>query len=89
MLEINFSAIANEANVREFVLMPLLHALGFSQEGEKSIKHEVPLKSDTILGSNTKIKASTLHCDYMLYLDSKAHCALDAKAPDKNSFSKR
>lgn len=87
MLEINFSAIANEANVREFVLTPLLYALGFSQEGEKSIKHEVPLKSDTILGSNTKIKASTLHCDYMLYLDSKAHCALDAKAPDKNIAS--
>ncbi|MDE7317627.1 MAG: type I restriction enzyme HsdR N-terminal domain-containing protein [Helicobacter sp.] len=99
MLTFDFSALENEDfkedSVREFVVAPLLKELGFVLKDDKN-----PRKLEMILskrekvnfqiGSNKKI-AADLMPDYTLYVDSKIHCVLDAKAPsvvmDKNSES--
>jgi len=79
-----------EDSVRELIIAPLLQALGFvfknSQSGD-SLEFILSknLTSPTILGSNRKIEAKDLSTpDYVLYLNSKPHCVLDAKAPKIN-----
>lgn len=77
-----------EDSVREFIIAPLLKQLDFvlkdSKQSQKNSKLEMVLSlrltSPTILGSNEKITL-TRFPDYVLYVDSKAHCVLDAKAP--------
>lgn len=98
MLDFDFSLLDNkdfkEDSVREDIIAPLLKKLGFeskkSQEG-LTLKRSVKLTSDTILGSNKSIKSKDLIIpDYVLYIDGKPHCVLDAKKPnvDINSKSK-
>ncbi len=98
MLDFDFSLLEGkdfkEDSVREDIIAPLLKELGF--ESKKSIsgltlKRSVALTSDTILGSNKSIKAKDLIIpDYVLYIDGKPQCVLDAKKPevDINSASK-
>ncbi|MGI0440033.1 DNA methyltransferase [Helicobacter himalayensis] len=74
-----------EDSVRELLIAPLLKALGFhlrDKENPKALEMTLSQKitSPTILGSNEKI-ALTRFPDYVLYVDSKPHCVLDAKAP--------
>ncbi|WP_276891386.1 DNA methyltransferase [Helicobacter japonicus] len=95
-----------EDSVRELLIALLLKGLGFvpkdfresskkPKEANKDSKLEMALslklKSPTILGSNQKITFDkNTFPDYVLYVDSKPHCVLDAKAPkvEINSQSK-
>lgn len=88
----DFTALENEDfkedSVREFIITPFLQELGFvlkdSKQSQKNSKLEMALSlkltSPTITGSNEKI-TFTRFPDYVLYVDSKPHCVLDAKAP--------
>ena len=87
--QFDFTALENkdfkEDSVREFILAPLLQKLGFvnrNLENPKPLELALSLKitTPTILGSNEKI-TFTRFPDYVLYVDSKPHCVLDAKAP--------
>ena len=81
----NFRKEFKEDSVREFIIAPLLQGLGFKTQGKLTLKLSKTLKTPTIIGSNKKIDAQDLITpDYVLYVDSKPHCVLDAKAPDKN-----
>lgn len=77
-----------EDSVRELIIKPLLDKLGFEGENAQeslSARRSVALKSDTVIGSNKRIKVSDIVIpDYLLYVDSKVHCVLDAKAPEKS-----
>ncbi|MDE7173508.1 MAG: type I restriction enzyme HsdR N-terminal domain-containing protein [Helicobacter sp.] len=74
-----------EDSVREAILTPLLRELGFV---DRKLHNPRPLElarslkitSPTIVGSNEKI-ILTRFPDYVLYVDSKPHCVLDAKSP--------
>ena len=74
-----------EDSVREVVIKPLLDALAFEGNNAQktlSVKRSVSLQSDSVVGSNKRIKANDIVIpDYLLCVDSKAHCVLDAKAP--------
>ncbi|AWI34488.1 DNA methyltransferase [Helicobacter apodemus] len=88
----DFTTLENEDfkedSVREFIIAPFLQELGFvlkdSKQSQKNSKLEMALSlkltSPTITGGNEKI---TFMCfpDYVLYVDSKPHCVLDAKVP--------
>lgn len=87
--QFDFTALENkdfkEDSVREFILVPLLQKLGFvnrNLENPKPLELALSLKitTPTILGSNKKI-TFTRFPDYVLYVDSKPHCVLDAKEP--------
>ncbi|TLD81272.1 hypothetical protein LS70_008260 [Helicobacter sp. MIT 11-5569] len=74
-----------EDSVRELLIAPLLDKLGFIMRDFKNPKpleivRSLKITSPTILGSNEKITL-TRFPDYVLYLDSKLHCVLDAKSP--------
>lgn len=77
-----------EDSVRERIILPILQALGF--EGEKALKNlslgrSVTVSSDSVLGANKRVKAKDIITpDYLLYIDGKAFCVLDAKAPKVN-----
>ncbi len=98
MLDFDFSLLEGkdfkEDSVREDIIAPLLKELGFeSKKSHKglTLKRSVALTSDTILGSTKSIKAKDLIIpDYVLYIDGKPQCILDAKKPkvDINSASK-
>ncbi|MDE7216628.1 MAG: type I restriction enzyme HsdR N-terminal domain-containing protein, partial [Helicobacter sp.] len=89
MLAFDFALLENEVfkedSVREFVVLPLLQSLGFVLKDEKN-PHRLEMilskreKIDFQIGSNKRIEASLMP-DYALYVDSKIHCVLDAKAP--------
>ena len=87
-----------EDSVREFIIAPILADLGFVLKN--SLKQEwkpnklelvlsKTLKAQIQIGSNKSIDTD-LTPDYLLLVDSKAHCILDAKAPkiDINKGSK-
>lgn len=87
-----------EDSVREFIIAPILADLGFVLKN--SLKNEgnpnklelvlsKTLKAQIQIGSNKSIDTD-LTPDYLLLVDSKAHCILDAKAPkiDINKGSK-
>lgn len=81
-----FNEDFKEDSVREFIIAPLLQKLGFvnrNLENPKPLELALSLKitSPTITGSNEKI-TFTRFPDYVLYVDSKPHCVLDAKAPN-------
>ena len=83
--DIEFAKEFKEDSVREFIISPLLKELGFKLKDSKENKLEIRLSQTlttaTILGSNKKIEAKDLITpDYVLYVDSKPHCVLDAKA---------
>lgn len=88
MLHFDFSKLQEkdfkEDSVREFIIAPLLKALGFvlkdSTESKLEMVLSLKLTSPTITGSNGKI-TFTRFPDYVLYVDSEPHCVLDAKAP--------
>lgn len=98
MLDFDFSLLDDkdfkEDSVREDIIAPLLKELGFESKKSKeglTLKRSVALNSDTILGSNKSIKAKDLIIpDYVLYIDGKPQCVLDAKKPkvDISSASK-
>ena len=74
-----------EDSVRELIIVPLLYALGFEGKNAKTnlnVKRSVSVHSDTVTGSNETIRQNALSIpDYLLFVDGKAHCVLDAKAP--------
>lgn len=92
MLDFDFSLLDDkdfkEDSVREEIIVPLLKEVGFEAKksiGGLTLKRSVILKSDTILGSNKSIKSKDLIIpDYVLYIDGKPQCVLDAKAPTVN-----
>lgn len=88
----DFAALENEDfkedSVREFIIAPLLQKLGFAlkgsnkQESKLEMVLSMRLSAPTITGSNEKIVFDkNTFPDYVLYVDSKPHCVLDAKAP--------
>lgn len=92
MIKFDFSLLENksfdEASVREFIIAPLLKELGFVRKNDKKPqKLEILLsqrqKTDFKIGSNKTTQANLIP-DYTLYVDSKIHCVLDAKAPKIN-----
>lgn len=83
-----FRAAFKEDSVREKLIAPLLERLGFVEKGlEKNAPLELlrshHISRPTITGSNSKVK-DLITPDYILFLNSKAHCVLDAKAPNQN-----
>lgn len=77
-----------EDSVREFIIAPLLQKLNFAlkgsnkQESKLEMVLSMRLSTPTITGSNEKIVFDkNTFPDYVLYVDSKPHCILDAKAP--------
>lgn len=74
-----------EDSVREFIIAPILADFGFTIKNDKS-PHKLELvlsktlKAQIQIGSNKSIDTD-LTPDYLLCVDSKAHCILDAKAP--------
>ncbi|MCI5968285.1 DNA methyltransferase [Helicobacter sp.] len=89
MLEFDFAQFENkeflqdfkEDSVRELIIAPLLKALGFDTQGDFKVARSKTLTNPTITGSNKKIGAKDLmRPDYTLYIKSKPHCILDAKA---------
>lgn len=95
MLDFDFSLLDDkdfkEDSVREDIIVPLLKELGFESKKSKNgltLKRSVALKSDTIIGSNKPIKSKELIIpDYVLYIDGKPQCVLDAKNPGVNISS--
>lgn len=91
MLDFDFSLLDNkdfkEDSVREDIIAPLLKELGFEAKksiGGLTLKRSVALTSDTYLATKP-IKAKDLIIpDYVLYIDGKPQCVLDAKKPDVN-----
>lgn len=88
----DFATLENEDfkedSVREFIIAPLLQKLGFvlkgsnKQESKLEMVLSMRLSTPTITGSNEKIVFDkNTFPDYVLYMDSKPHCILDAKAP--------
>lgn len=80
-----FNEDFKEDSVREFIISPLLKELGFMNRDSKNPKPlelalSLKITAPTILGSNEKI-TFTRFPDYVLYVDSRPHCVLDAKAP--------
>ena len=89
MFKFDFAALENEDfkedSVREFVVAPLLQSLGFVLKDDKNPSRLQMIlskreRADFKIGSNKKIEADLMP-DYALYVDSKIHCVLDAKAP--------
>ena len=85
----DFSALEKadfkEDSVAGFIIVPLLIKLGFVHKDDKNPKKLEMLlsqrqKTEFKIGSNKDIKADLIP-DYTLYVDSKPHCVLDAKAP--------
>lgn len=83
-----------EDSVREFIIAPILADFGFTIKNDKSPQRlelvlSKTLKAQIQIGSNKSIDTD-LTPDYLLCVDSKAHCILDAKAPkiDINKGSK-
>lgn len=77
-----------EDSVRELIIKPLLDRLGFegiNAQENLSVKRSVALKSDTVIGATKRIKSNDIVIpDYLLCMDSKVHCVLDAKAPKES-----
>lgn len=83
-----------EDSVREFIIAPILADLGFVIKNDKNPQKlelvlSKTLKAQIQIGSNKSIDTD-LTPDYLLCVDSKAHCILDAKSPkiDINKGSK-
>lgn len=75
-----------EDSVRAFIIDKILEALGFVLKNDKKPQKlemvlSKTLKAQIQIGSNTTIQKD-LTPDYMLFVESKAHCILDAKAPN-------
>ena len=95
MLDFDFSLLDDkdfkEDSVREDIIAPLLKELRFESKKSKNgltLKRSVALISDTYLGSSKSIKSKELIIpDYVLYIDGKPQCVLDAKNPGVNISS--
>lgn len=75
-----------EDSVRAFIIDKILEALGFVLKNDKKPQKlemvlSKTLKAQIQIGSNTTIQKD-LTPDYMLFVEGKAHCILDAKAPN-------
>lgn len=74
-----------EDSVRELIIKPLLDEIGF--EGKNallnlSVKRSFKVQSDSIIGANKRIGVKDIVIpDYLLYINDKTHCVLDAKSP--------
>ena len=74
-----------EDSVREFIIAPILEDFGSTIKNDKNPQKlelvlSKTLKTQIQIGSNKSIDTD-LTPDYLLCVDSKAHCILDAKAP--------
>ncbi|ARJ56028.1 DNA methyltransferase [Campylobacter cuniculorum] len=84
----DFVSNFKEDSVRKFIIDPLLDKIGFVLKDDKNPKKlEMKLseerEADIRIGSNKNIKTRLIP-DYTLYVDSKLHCILDAKAAKIN-----
>ena len=84
----DFVSNFKEDSVRKFIIDPLLDKIGFVLKDAKNPKKlEMKLseerEADIRIGSNKNIKTRLIP-DYTLYVDSKLHCILDAKAAKIN-----
>lgn len=88
-LDFDFALLENEDfkedSVREFIIAPILNALGFTLKNDNApqaleMQLSKSLKTQIQIGSNKSVDAD-LTPDYMLFVSGKAHCILDAKAP--------
>lgn len=75
-----------EDSVRAFIIDKILEALGFVLKNDKKPQKlemvlSKTLKTQIQIGSNTTIQKD-LTPDYMLFVEGKAHCILDAKSPN-------
>lgn len=75
-----------EDSVRAFIIDKILETLGFVLKNDKKPQKlemvlSKTLKAQIQIGSNTTIQKD-LTPDYMLFVEGKAHCILDAKAPN-------
>lgn len=75
-----------EDSVRAFIIDKILEALGFVLKNDKKPQKlemvlSKTLKAQIQIGSNTTIQKD-LTPDYMLFVEGKAHCILDTKAPN-------
>lgn len=75
-----------EDSVRAFIVDKILEALCFVLKNDKKPQKlemvlSKTLKAQIQIGSNTTIQKD-LTPDYMLFVEGKAHCILDAKAPN-------
>ncbi|MWV70006.1 DNA methyltransferase [Helicobacter saguini] len=81
-------SMENMESKKDSTLSPTHHPFN-AIESNKDSKHKLEIvlsqtqSSKIVVGSNKEIKAD-LTPDYTLYVDSKTHCILDAKSPDKN-----
>lgn len=82
----NFKKNFKEDSVREFIIAPLLKKLDFKPKGTNhKLEMQLSLRESTSLqvGSNKSLETDFIP-DYTLFVDSKPHCVLDAKAPNQN-----
>jgi len=72
-----------EDSVREEIIAPLLWALGFASFGAAQIKRSVALEHPFVSIGSVKRKINIIP-DYLLCVDRRAVCALDAKTPTED-----
>ena len=71
-----------EASVREFIISPILNQLGFTSDNlilEKSVQVQTGSKKQT----------TAIYADYVLKVDGKHFCVIEAKSPQKNINDKK
>jgi hypothetical protein len=82
---INFS-IMNETDVREEILAPFIHRLGYRTGGDNQVLREIPLRYPyNYIGKKNHSKDPILRGkpDYILEAKGKVRWVLEAKAPDQ------
>lgn len=86
-LEFDFELLNSdfkEDSVRELIIAPILKEIGF-RSGKNRLEMQLsPRKKANIqLGSNEILQKDFVP-DYILLVDSKMHCVLDAKGPNQS-----
>lgn len=71
-----------EDSVREEIILPLLHALGYAASGPNRIIRSKPLEHPFLTTGSTR-RQVTLIPDYLLTVGGNFTLVLDAKAPDE------
>ena len=75
-----------EDSVREELITPLLHALGYKAHGEFQIVRSKPLLHPFVMIGTRKHKINIIP-DYLFRIKSKFAWVLDAKKPNQNIVS--
>ena len=80
--DIDFKTLADipdfkEASVREFIISPILNQLGFKSQ-------DIILEKGIQIQTGSKKQLTTVYADYVLKIDKRFMCVIEAKAPQKN-----